>query len=108
MLDPDAGYLACGMTGAGRLASVEAIARTVFETLGLRDDLQGEKLLVTAGRTEEFIGKWFPKYRATSSVKIHGRMHPLAERDALYGPAIRGQIHGIRNTRKRIRTANRL
>jgi phosphopantothenoylcysteine decarboxylase/phosphopantothenate--cysteine ligase len=53
VVEPDEGYLACGMTGAGRLASVEAIARAVFETLGLRDDLRGETLLVTAGPTEE-------------------------------------------------------
>jgi len=53
VIEPDEGYLACGMTGAGRLASVEAIARTVFETLGLRDDLKGETLLVTAGPTQE-------------------------------------------------------
>ena len=53
VLDPDEGYLACGMTGAGRLASVETIAQAVCETLGVRDDLKGETLLVTAGRTEE-------------------------------------------------------
>lgn len=53
VLEPDEGYLACGMTGAGRLASVEAIAREVFETLGLREDLKDETVLVTAGRTEE-------------------------------------------------------
>jgi phosphopantothenoylcysteine decarboxylase/phosphopantothenate--cysteine ligase len=53
VVDPDEGYLACGMTGAGRLASVMAIASVVFATLGLRDDLQGETLLVTAGPTEE-------------------------------------------------------
>ena len=53
VVDPDEGYLACGMTGAGRLASPECIAKTVFETLGLRDDLKGEVVLVTAGPTEE-------------------------------------------------------
>ena len=53
VVPPDEGYLACGMTGAGRLASVEAIAKTVFETLGIREDLKGETLLVTAGPTEE-------------------------------------------------------
>lgn len=53
VVDPDEGYLACGMTGAGRLASVTAIASVVFATLGLRDDLRGETLLVTAGPTEE-------------------------------------------------------
>jgi len=53
VVDPDEGYLACGMTGAGRLASVANIARAVFEALGLREDLKSETLLVTAGRTEE-------------------------------------------------------
>jgi phosphopantothenoylcysteine decarboxylase/phosphopantothenate--cysteine ligase len=53
VVEPEAGYLACGMTGAGRLAGLETIARAVFEALGLRDDLKGETVLVTAGRTEE-------------------------------------------------------
>ncbi len=53
VVNPDEGYLACGMTGAGRLASPASIARVVFETLGLREDLAGETVLVTAGPTEE-------------------------------------------------------
>jgi phosphopantothenoylcysteine decarboxylase/phosphopantothenate--cysteine ligase len=55
IVEPEEGYLACGMTGPGRLASVEKIAQTVFETLGLRDDLKDETVLVTAGPTEEPI-----------------------------------------------------
>ena len=50
---PDEGYLACGMTGAGRLAGVEAIAQAVCSVLGIRHDLEGETLLVTAGPTCE-------------------------------------------------------
>jgi phosphopantothenoylcysteine decarboxylase/phosphopantothenate--cysteine ligase len=53
VLEPDEGYLACGMTGAGRLASVEVIAGAVLEVLGLREDLKDETVLVTAGPTEE-------------------------------------------------------
>jgi phosphopantothenoylcysteine decarboxylase/phosphopantothenate--cysteine ligase len=53
IVDPDEGYLACGMTGAGRLASPEHIAQAVFHTLGLRDDLKDDAVLVTAGPTEE-------------------------------------------------------
>lgn len=53
IVEPDAGYLACGMTGAGRLAAVEEIARVVFETLGLREDFLNETMLVTAGPTHE-------------------------------------------------------
>jgi phosphopantothenoylcysteine decarboxylase / phosphopantothenate---cysteine ligase len=55
VVDPDEGYLACGMTGAGRLAATETIARKVFEVLGLRRDLEGQTVLVTAGPTCEDI-----------------------------------------------------
>ncbi|HEV2419445.1 MAG TPA: bifunctional phosphopantothenoylcysteine decarboxylase/phosphopantothenate--cysteine ligase CoaBC [Terriglobia bacterium] len=53
VVEPDAGYLACGMTGAGRLRDPEAIAQAVFQALGLTDDMKGEILLVTAGPTRE-------------------------------------------------------
>jgi phosphopantothenoylcysteine decarboxylase/phosphopantothenate--cysteine ligase len=53
VLNPDEGYLACGMTGAGRLTSINLIAQAVFQTLGLRDDLKDQTVLVTAGPTEE-------------------------------------------------------
>ena len=53
VVDPDEGYLACGMTGAGRLAATETIARKVCEVLGLRSDLAGQAVLITAGPTRE-------------------------------------------------------
>ena len=52
---PDEGYLACGMTGAGRLAGIESIARTVCQVLGIRHDFSGETVLVTAGPTCEDV-----------------------------------------------------
>lgn len=52
-VEPGVGYLACGMTGPGRLAEVTDIARAVFEALALGDDLSEEICLVTAGPTEE-------------------------------------------------------
>jgi phosphopantothenoylcysteine decarboxylase/phosphopantothenate--cysteine ligase len=55
VVEPDEGYLACGMTGAGRLAATETIAKKVCEVLGLRRDLQGQTVLVTAGPTCEDI-----------------------------------------------------
>jgi phosphopantothenoylcysteine decarboxylase/phosphopantothenate--cysteine ligase len=55
VVDPDEGYLACGMTGAGRLAATEAIAQKVFEVLGMRRDLAGRTVLVTAGPTREAL-----------------------------------------------------
>ena len=53
--EPDEGYLACGMVGAGRLASFKSIMAVVGKTLSLADDLKGQTVLVTAGPTEEAI-----------------------------------------------------
>jgi len=53
VVPPEEGYLACGMTGAGRLAGVEAIAAAVRECLRMEHDLQGETIIVTAGPTCE-------------------------------------------------------
>ena len=53
IVDPDEGYLACGMTGAGRLAGQDAIVAAVHEALHAVRDLAGQKILVTAGPTRE-------------------------------------------------------
>lgn len=55
VIEPDSGYLACGMIGAGRLAANETILSAVLETLGASQDLAGETVLVTAGPTREPI-----------------------------------------------------
>src|SRR5262249_51582181 len=55
IVDPDSGYLACGMTGAGRLAANENIVAAVMQALGASQDLAGETVLVTAGPTREKI-----------------------------------------------------
>jgi phosphopantothenoylcysteine decarboxylase/phosphopantothenate--cysteine ligase len=55
IVDPDEGYLACGMTGAGRLAGQAAIVAAVHEALHAVRDLAGQKILVTAGPTRENV-----------------------------------------------------
>src|SRR5271163_1377237 len=55
IIDPGSGYLACGMTGSGRLAENEAIVAAVLEVLGASQDLAGETVLITAGPTREKI-----------------------------------------------------
>jgi phosphopantothenoylcysteine decarboxylase / phosphopantothenate---cysteine ligase len=55
IVEPDSGYLACGMIGAGRLATNDAIVAAVLETLGASQDLAGETVLITAGPTREKI-----------------------------------------------------
>jgi phosphopantothenoylcysteine decarboxylase/phosphopantothenate--cysteine ligase len=55
VIDPGTGDLACGMIGAGRMAEPEAIADIVFQSMGRRNDLAGETVLVTAGGTREAL-----------------------------------------------------
>ena len=55
IVEPHAGYLACGMIGAGRLAEQEEILKAVREVLGAEQDLAHETVLVTAGPTCEDI-----------------------------------------------------
>ncbi|MDP3038828.1 MAG: bifunctional phosphopantothenoylcysteine decarboxylase/phosphopantothenate--cysteine ligase CoaBC [Deltaproteobacteria bacterium] len=53
-IDPEAGELACGYEGKGRLAEIPAIVEEIRVLLSPKD-FSGEKILVTAGPTEEPI-----------------------------------------------------
>ena len=55
IVEPDSGYLACGMIGPGRLAANESIVASVMQALGASQDLAGETVLITAGPTREKI-----------------------------------------------------
>jgi len=55
IVEPGEGYLACGMTGPGRLAENEAIVAAAMEALGASQELAGETVLITAGPTREKI-----------------------------------------------------
>ena len=55
IVEPGTGYLACGMTGPGRLAENEAIVAATLEVLGASQELAGETVLITAGPTREKI-----------------------------------------------------
>ena len=55
IVGPESGYLACGMVGDGRLASIEDIVAQVLEALHPRHDLAEETVLVTAGGTREAL-----------------------------------------------------
>jgi phosphopantothenoylcysteine decarboxylase/phosphopantothenate--cysteine ligase len=55
IVEPGSGYLACGMTGPGRLAENVAVVAAVLEALGASQDLAGETVLITAGPTREKI-----------------------------------------------------
>lgn len=53
IVEPEAGYLACGMTGPGRLADPKHIADVAVQALRQREDLSGETVLISAGPTQE-------------------------------------------------------
>ncbi|MBI4245666.1 MAG: bifunctional phosphopantothenoylcysteine decarboxylase/phosphopantothenate--cysteine ligase CoaBC [Candidatus Rokubacteria bacterium] len=53
VLEPETGELASGLSGRGRLPEAEAIVEALLGLLSPVRDLQGERLLVTAGPTRE-------------------------------------------------------
>jgi phosphopantothenoylcysteine decarboxylase/phosphopantothenate--cysteine ligase len=60
IIAPGSGYLACGMTGSGRLAEIDEIVSAVLAHTQSHDensahDLAGETILITAGGTREPI-----------------------------------------------------
>lgn len=54
VMEPESGVLACGQTGAGRLPEPKTIVEMMRRLLSPQD-LQGEKVLITAGCTWEAI-----------------------------------------------------
>lgn len=54
-IEPDAGYLACGDVGKGRLAEPDDIAEAALKVLEGKQDLAGKRVMITAGPTEEPI-----------------------------------------------------
>jgi phosphopantothenoylcysteine decarboxylase/phosphopantothenate--cysteine ligase len=91
IVEPDAGALACGMVGPGRLAEPQRIAevvaetyRTAHENTEIRRDLEGETVLITAGPTQEPIdGVRFISNRSS------GKMgYALAEEAAARGARV--------------------
>ncbi len=55
VLEPEAGALASGLSGKGRLPEVEAIVEALLGLLTPQRDLAGDRILVTAGPTREPI-----------------------------------------------------
>lgn len=53
--EPAVGYLACGDTGSGKMLEPEVLVQYMIKEIACEKDLQGKKLLVTAGPTREAI-----------------------------------------------------
>lgn len=55
IVGPSAGWLASGKEGLGRLADIKDIIGTIRQTLGRGGDLDGRRVVITAGGTQEPI-----------------------------------------------------
>lgn len=55
VITPASGYLACGDTGAGKLPEPETLLDHILHTLAYPHNMQGLRVLVTAGPTRESI-----------------------------------------------------
>lgn len=55
IITPRTGHLACGDTGAGKMPEPDTLLQYILREIAFPKDLQGKKILVTAGPTQESI-----------------------------------------------------
>ena len=55
VISPAVGYLACGDTGAGKMPEPELLLQYILREIAHEKDMQGKRVLVTAGPTQESI-----------------------------------------------------
>jgi phosphopantothenoylcysteine decarboxylase/phosphopantothenate--cysteine ligase len=110
VVQPDEGYLACGMVGAGRLAGHQEILAAVHATLHTNKDLAGETVLVTAGPTCEDLDPVRFLTNRSSGKMGYALAHAAAGRGAkvilVSGPTALETPAGVR--RVDVRTAEQM
>ena len=110
IVNPDEGYLACGMSGAGRLAGQDAIVAAVREVLQFRLDLAGHTVLLTAGPTQEDLDPVRFLTNRSSGRMGYAVAEAAAQRGAkvilISGPTVLETPAGI--TRVDVRTASEM
>ncbi|MDR1184235.1 MAG: bifunctional phosphopantothenoylcysteine decarboxylase/phosphopantothenate--cysteine ligase CoaBC [Coriobacteriales bacterium] len=84
IIEPAEGYLACGEIGEGRLAPVAEIVQQTLEELERSRDLEGRRVLVTAGATREYIDP--VRYLSNPSSGVTG--YAIAEEAARRGAEV--------------------
>ncbi len=55
IIQPASGYLACGDTGAGKMPEPEVLLQYILKEIAFEHDLNGKKVMITAGPTQEAI-----------------------------------------------------
>jgi phosphopantothenoylcysteine decarboxylase/phosphopantothenate--cysteine ligase len=98
-LHPETGSLACGHEGTGRLPHVEAIAEELRALLSTKD-LAGERILVTAGPTQEPIDPMRFISNPSSGKMGHALARVARRREAevllISGPTALPDPYGVR------------
>jgi len=99
---PEAGELACGTTGMGRLSEPPRILDAIVESL-TKKDLAGERVLVTAGPTREYIDAVRFLSNASSSMMGYAIAENAQKRGAevrlISGPTCLACPRGVIRTR---------
>ncbi len=91
VVDPDSGSLACGETGEGRLAEWGSVRELLLNLLTCRD-LQGQRILITAGPTHEMIDP--ARYITNrSSGKMGYALARVAKRRGAEVTLVTGPVH---------------
>ena len=55
VIDPACGRLACGAVGAGKMPEPETLVQHILRHIAFEHDMEGKKVLVTAGPTQESL-----------------------------------------------------
>lgn len=55
IIEPASGYLACGDTGAGKMPEPETLMEYIYRYLAFPKDMDGMKVMITAGPTQEAV-----------------------------------------------------
>ena len=97
---PATGHLACGDSGAGKLEDVSVIAARAMEALNPRRDLEGLRVMVTAGPTREALDPVRYISNRSSGKMGYSLAAAAAARGAdvtlLTGPVSLAAPHGVR------------
>lgn len=100
IIDPVIGELASGLSGEGRMAEPEFLFEIISESLSVKRDLAGKKILITAGPTIEYIDR--VRFITNSSTGKMGFETAKAARDRgaevtlISGPVSLNDIDGVK------------
>ena len=100
VIAPATGYLACGDSGAGKLEDVAVIAQRAIDLLMKKKDLDGLRIMVTAGPTREALDPVRYISNRSSGKMGYAIAAAAAQRGAqvtlLTGPVALDVPHGVR------------